>query len=570
MPDLDPQNLNFYWSSVFVRSLYEEGVSRVIISPGSRSTPLTLAFAAHPGFEKTINIDERSAAYMALGMSKADGIPTCLVCTSGTAVANYFPAVIEASQSHIPLIVLSADRPPHLRNIGASQTIDQLKIFGDYPAFFHEMGEPTEKEESISRLERAARQAVRFSVSKRGISHLNFPFSKPFEPAADYLAQIETDNEKQARKKYPVSRVSWSDTELSDEVLNQLSTSERPLIIAGSECSDQIGNSIQTLAKQINTPILIEPGSNLISSKYTVTGFDGFLRNDTISDELKPDLILRFGRDPISKALQRYLAKYSEVSQIRFFEHDALSDEPLTASTFISISGGFNVPELTANSNKEWIRNWRRHQKEYYSYKERLMFPTSPLTDGYVFHTLSPLLPSRSFTMLSNSFPVRDLSLFGEYDGLNIFVNRGTAGIDGIISTTIGISKSNGKTGVLFIGDIAFLYDSNALMKLNEVEQPLIIIVLNNGGGTIFKMLPVSNYRTRYSNYFETPHNVSLAALCRAHKVNHTLISRPEQLIPTFESHIERPGAHIFECITDGEDSMELRRKLWNYSPQDE
>jgi len=294
------------------------------------------------------------------------------------------------------------------------------------------------------------------------------------------------------------------------------------------------------------------------------------IRDSTISDELKPDLILRFGRDPISKALQRYLAKYSAVSQIRFFEHDALSDESLTASSFISISGGFGVPELTTNSNKEWIRNWRRHQKEYYSYKERLMFPTSPLTDGYVFHTLSPLLPSRSFTMLSNSFPVRDLSLFGEYDGLNIFVNRGTAGIDGIISTTIGISKSSGKTGVLFIGDIAFLYDSNALMKLNEVEQPLVIIVLNNGGGTIFKMLPVSNYRTKYSNYFETPHNVSLAALCRAHKVNHTLISRPEQLIPTFESHIERPGAHIFECITDGEDSMELRRKLWNYSPQDE
>ena len=172
--------------------------------------------------------------------------------------------------------------------------------------------------------------------------------------------------------------------------------------------------------------------------------------------------------------------------------------------------------------------------------------------------------------MLSNSFPVRDMALFGDYDGKEIYVNRGAAGIDGILSTAIGISHSSKKPGVLFIGDIAFLHDSNALLKLHEINDPLIIVVLNNGGGTIFKMLPVNEHKNEFSDYFETPHNVSLAALCRAHKIDHTLISRPEQIIPSFESHIERPGAHIFECMTDGEDSMDIRKILWDYKPDRE
>ncbi|MGB0347704.1 MAG: 2-succinyl-5-enolpyruvyl-6-hydroxy-3-cyclohexene-1-carboxylic-acid synthase [Balneolaceae bacterium] len=570
MPDRDPHNLNFYWSTLFVRSLYEQGITRIIISPGSRSTPLTLAFIAHPGFTKIINIDERSAAFMALGMSKVDKVPTCLLCTSGSAVANYFPAIIEASQSNIPLLVLSADRPPHLRGIGASQTIDQLKIFGDYPVFFHEIGEPKESNNSILRLERAAIQAVHQAVSLKGVSHLNFAFSKPFEPSNEFLEIVKSDNEKQAKKKFSNSLIQNQTHILPSDFWVKITDSNQPLIIAGCDIDSDLGNSIQNLAKVLNAPILIEPGSNLSSSKYTVTGFDGFLRNQNISEELTPDLILRFGRDPVSKALQNYLNDNAGVRQIRFVVNGEITDESLTADEFIYVDEGFEITEVESNADKEWIRSWRRHQKSYYSQKERLMFPTSPLTDGYVFHTISSLIPSKSFTMLSNSFPIRDMALFGDYDGKEIYVNRGTAGIDGILSTAIGLSKVSKKTGVLFIGDIAFLHDSNALLKLHEIEDPLKIVVLNNGGGSIFKMLPINEHKNEFSDYFETPHNVSLAALCRAHKIDHTLISRPEQIIPTFESLIERPGAHIFECMTDAEDSMDLRRILWDYKPDAE
>ncbi len=570
MPDRDPQNLNFYWCTLFVRSLFEQGITRVVISPGSRSTPLTLAFAAHPGFKKTINIDERSAAFMALGMSKVDNAPTCLLCTSGTAVANYFPAIIEASQSGVPLIVLSADRPPHLREIGASQTIDQLKIFGDYPVFFHEIGEPKESNNSIVRLERAASQAVQQAIYRKGVSHLNFAFSKPFEPASDFLEVVKADNEKQAKKKFSIPSKFNSSQILPPDFWVSITDSLKPLIIAGCEISSSLGNSIQNLAKSLNSPILIEPGSNLSSSKYTITGFDGFLRNKEIVEDLTPDLILRFGRDPVSKALQNFLYTNNGVKQIRFTSSNQITDETLTADEFINVDDHFEVHEVETESDKEWIRDWRRNHKSYYVQKERLMFPTSPLTDGYVFHTISNLIPSKSFTMLSNSFPVRDMALFGDYDGKEMYVNRGAAGIDGILSTAIGISTTSKKTGVLFIGDIAFLHDSNALLKLHEVEDPFIVIVLNNGGGSIFKMLPINEHKNEFSDYFETPHNVSLAALCRAHKIDHSLISRPEQIIPTFESLIERPGAHIFECMTDAEDSMNLRKTLWDYKPDQE
>ncbi len=567
MQDLDPQNLNFFWSTKFVQTLFEQGVRRVVISPGSRSTPLTLAFACHPGFKKTVNIDERSAGFMALGMAKNDHLPVCLVCTSGTAVANYLPAVIEASQSNIPLIVLSADRPPHLREIGASQTIDQLKIFGDYPVWYHEIGEPKSFQNSINRLKTAAKQAVEYSVSRKGVCHLNFAFSKPFEPKTEYLQSVKAENEKHTKKKYSKQTKVLSQAELPQSFWTKATEFRKPIIVAGCEIDEFQAESIQNLAKQLNAPILCEPGSNVGSSKYTVTGFDGFLRNEKILEELIPDGIFRFGRDPVSKALSSYLESNRDTNQIRFSSNGELRDQTLSATEFIPLQTAFMVPYFESEADKEWIRAWRRYQKSYYEYKERLMFPTSPLTDGYVFHTLSELIPSKTFTMLSNSFPVRDMALFGDYDGKEIHVNRGAAGIDGILSTTIGISMASAKPGVLFIGDIAFLHDSNALLHLQDIDQPLIIVILNNGGGTIFKMLPVNAHKNEFSRYFETPQQVSIAALCRAHKIDHTLISRPEQLIPTFETHIERPGAHIFECITDAEDSMDLRNSMWNFRP---
>lgn len=568
MPERDFQNLNLYWTTLFVRSLYEYGVREVIISPGSRSTPLTLAFAAHPGFNKTIIIDERTAAFTALGMGKATGMPACLVCTSGTAVANYLPAVVEATQSKVPMIITSADRPPELRNTGASQTIDQLKIFGDYPVFFQEVGEPKDSDEGIFRVQKLAEQVVSVACSERGVAHLNFCFSKPFEPTAGFLNSIEDENNKHARRSFAQYKQTPGPISFDEKFWSDLVSAEQPVIIAGP-CSPGtfIQNTINDLAKELNIPILAEPGSNVPSSKYTITGFDGFLRNDEIMGSLSPDLILRFGEEPVSKALHNYLRKNTGTLQFRFLQEGEFGDESFSADRTFYLNSSITIPEISGSSEKEWIRDWRKHQKEFGIFREDQLHPSTPLTDGYVFHTLSPLIPKKAFIMLSNSFPVRDYSLFGDYDGREIHVNRGAAGIDGITSTAIGLSIASARTGVLFIGDIAFLHDSNALLNSKYITEPMFIILLNNGGGTIFRMLPISDYKKKYFEYFDTPQDISVSALCRAHKVDHSLISRPEQIVSYFEDNLEKPGIHVLECMTDGDDSMDLRRILWNYAP---
>lgn len=565
MQENDPQNVAFYWSTLFVRSLFEEGIQHVIISPGSRSTALTLAFSAHPGFTKHIGIDERSAAYMALGVAKATGSPAALVCTSGTALANYFPAVVEASRSGTPLLILSADRPSHYRGLGSSQTIDQLKIFGNYPVFFHEAGEPDNNERSQKRLQLAAAQAVQEATSKSGVSHINFPFSKPFEPDTQFLKKVEFENEKRSRKPSPNYVQEIGSVEMGETFWSDIISAEKPLIIVGPATKSDQFEFITPLARTLNAPIIAEPGSQIPTSRHTVQGFDGFLKDSGNREILKSDLILRFGQQPVSKAVNQYLDDYKEVMQICFMSPNNWIDGSLTSHKQISLNAPLHIPEVSGSAGTGWLKKWKQTEKEFRAFREEYLHPSSPITDGYVFSKITENQPKKSFTMLSNSFPVRDMSLFGEFDGKEIYVNRGAAGIDGIISSAIGLSVSTDKPGVLMIGDIAFLHDTNGLLLAKEVHKPLVIVLLNNGGGTIFRMLPVHTIKNKYSKYFETPQNTKIAALCRAHNIDHTLVSRPEQIIPTFDKLIERNGVHVMECITGADESMTQRQSLWNF-----
>ncbi|HET8866127.1 MAG TPA: 2-succinyl-5-enolpyruvyl-6-hydroxy-3-cyclohexene-1-carboxylic-acid synthase [Gracilimonas sp.] len=565
MLENEPQNIAFNWSTVFVRSLFEEGLEHVVISPGSRSTALTLAFSAHSGFKKHISIDERSAAFMALGLGKSTGKPAVLVCTSGSALANYFPAVIEASQSGVPIIILSADRPPHYRGIGSSQTIDQLKIFGNYPVFFHEIGEPDFKGRSRKRLELAAAQAVQESVGKAGVAHLNFAFSKPFEPDPKFLRQVEFENEKRSRRPSPKYSQETGSIKMGEIFWSDLISAEKPLIIVGPTSSSDHLDFITPLARVLDAPILAEPGSQIPSSRHTIQGFDGFLKNTDNWPELNADLILRFGQQPVSKALNLFLDKKSEVMQISFMNPAHWIDGSLSSHKQITLNAPLDIPEVTGAADKGWLKKWKKTEKDFKNFREENLHPSTPITDGYVFSKISDTLPKRSFTMLSNSFSVRDMSLFGEFDGKEIYVNRGTAGIDGITSTAMGLSLATDKPGILMTGDIAFLHDSNALLMAKEINQPLVIVILNNGGGTIFRMLPVFRFKSKYMKFFETPQNVKIAALCRAHNIDHTLVSRPEQIVSTLETLVERKGVHVMECITGADESMEQRHTLWNF-----
>lgn len=565
MQESDPKNAAFEWSTHFVRSLYEIGIEHAFISPGSRSTALTLAFSAHPGIVSHIVIDERSAAFQALGVGKASGTPAVLVCTSGTAVANYLPAVIEATQSATPLIVLSADRPPQYRNVGASQTIDQLKIFGDYPVFFHEAGEPNDSEKAIRRLKMVAHQAVDESVGKGGVAHINFPFSKPFEPTAEVLEQTEKENSKNLKMVSQSYSQEAGKTVLGETFWSDLVSAERPLIIVGPVSHSDQTNFITPLARTLNAPILAEPGSQVPSSRYTIEGFEGFLKNPDNYEDLGADLILRFGSQPVSKALNQYLEAHESVMQISFMNSNLWADGTLTSHKIIHLDSPLEIPDIKGAAENKWLKRWKNTQKTFKKLCSETLKSSSLLTDGAIFSSISKVLPKKGFCMLSNSFPVRDLSLFGEFDGKEIYVNRGAAGIDGITSTMLGLSLALNTPGTLFIGDIAFLHDSNALLAAKEIDKPLVVVILNNGGGTIFRMLPVHKIKKTYTRFFETPQSVKIAALCRAHNIDHTLVSKPEQVVETYEKLIQQNGVHVMECMTGADASMEQRHTLWNF-----
>ena len=558
------ENLAFYWSTIFVRRLFESGVRHAIISPGSRSTPLTLAFAAHPGISKHIVIDERSAAFIALGIAKSSGVPAVLVCTSGTAVANYFPAVIEASESNIPLIILSADRPASLIHIGSSQTIDQQNIYGTYTRFFHYMGEPVDNDRELARVRKAADQAYYFATHKAGVAHINLPFKKPFEPSKKFYSSIANENQEILnlfKEEDPVTE--HTITTLNDHIWSNLVSAEKPIIIVGPRTVADANDSIFKLAECLKAPILVEAGCYLPEHEHIISSVDGYIRNEKNIDTLRPDLIIRFGTQTVSKGLFSLLRGNLDIPQISFFDHDSWSDEPISASMSVALRGDIDISKISGAAPKKWLKTWKKAEKEFRKSRKETLSKSSTLTDGYVFHTLQKLITEEMFVMLSNSFPVRDMNLFQDHNPNN-FVNRGAAGIDGITSTAIGVAIDKQTPGVLFTGDLAFIHDSNALRSLSELNHPLLIVVLNNGGGTIFKSLPIHQLKDVYQTYFETPQHVSFTHLCRAHGIKHTLVTKRDQLEDSFRRALEDQKSIVIECITDADRSMKERTALWN------
>ncbi|HKK44050.1 MAG TPA: 2-succinyl-5-enolpyruvyl-6-hydroxy-3-cyclohexene-1-carboxylic-acid synthase [Balneolaceae bacterium] len=564
MTDLDAGNATFYWSSTFFLSLQKMGVQHVVISPGSRSTPLTLAAASHDHFQKHVILDERSAAFTALGIGKATNIPAVLVCTSGTALANYYPAVIEARKSGIPLILATADRPPLLRDTGANQATDQLKIFGDYPVLFHEVGEPGTTYKDLERLQMLARQAVSAASTLRGPVHLNFPFRKPLEPDNNFLEKILRENKDLKVSETPC--VTTSSVTFSGEISKAISEASKPLIIVGPTAPSDDVDSISNLAKELCCPILAE---STIGSQNTVAGFAGFLRNKAMFDELEPDLILRFGFQPTSKSLELGLKNWNPAHHFHFASTESWQDATYSESEHISWMGKpFKIKAISPSTQKAWLQKWEKAEQDFRSYTQKTISESSALTDGSVYHQITPQISNEKFIMVSNSFPARDILLFGrQQTSIPLFLNRGVSGIDGVTSSAFGISIGIQKPGVLFSGDLAFLHDTNALLNHRLVGHPLTIMLINNNGGSIFRMLPVEQHQRYFNHYFETPQSANIKQLVNSYEIPYCSIDSISKLKDFDLSNWQQKhaGVSVIECRTDADASMQLRKDLWNF-----
>ncbi|MDX1670723.1 MAG: 2-succinyl-5-enolpyruvyl-6-hydroxy-3-cyclohexene-1-carboxylic-acid synthase [Balneolaceae bacterium] len=569
MDEISPNNLAFYWSSIFIRELHRCGLRHVILSPGSRSSPLTLASAVHKGMHDHVTLDERSAAFTALGIGKSSGKPALLICTSGTAAANYHPAVIEARKSGVAMIVATADRPPMHREIGTSQSIDQLKLYGDYPVLFHEVGEPVADSADFRRLGLLADQAFTVSIARNGPVHLNFPFRKPLEPDPHFVETIKNDidlsldNEQIQHTELYRDR---SPMKLFPSVHERLEKSDRALVIAGPLNPFENEQAPLQLAEHIGAPLLADPGIAALSENR-IAGYDNLLQDKSFIKDNPPDLILRFGRQPVSKIVN-HLLENSDAVQIHFSSLDEWQD--YTFSTDIRVEWNnrpIDLDTIPRANNTEWLKIWAERSDSFVNAREKMLADTDKLTDGHVFHTISTQVPGHWNLFLSNSFPVRDYPLFGSPGGQPVYVNRGASGIDGITSMAIGATIDSGQPGLLFIGDLAFLHDANALLNHDKLKAPLVVVILNNRGGTIFRMLPIAEHQAYFRKYFETPQNADIKKLSEAHGLQYHRIERKPQLGDiNLDSFRKVPGIHIIECRTDPDASMELRRACWKWS----
>lgn len=568
MLEMSLQNIQTFHAAVLVKVLANKGLEHVIISPGSRSTPLTLAFAMHDGIESHIVIDERSAAFVALGIASATGKPAALVCTSGTAVANYFPAVTEAQRAGLPMIVLSADRDFNEMNTGANQWIDQIDIFGNKAVFFAQVNPRENDERDLSRLEYLAHQAWTEAISNGGCAHLNIPFRKPLEPTDEFLESLEDF--------YITEGVSNHTFLNPDSTWNAalqlepfLATSKRPLVIASGGIRNPISFEIIKMLSESGVPIVAEAGSlgpALASMRTFIDGANTFLRHQHTCEALAPDLILRFGDEPVGKGILTFLKAHQHVNTVRFSERSSWSNSSFSPESIIPLHAGMSLAKYDISPisvDPGWMASWSSMAEEVRLKRLQAIEPMEQLRDGDIHAMLSGYVTENELLFVSNSLPARDIDSFGDIalKSRKIFMNRGASGIDGILSSALGVTIATKSPVTLIVGDLAFAHDLSALIAIkNAAESILRIIVINNNGGGIFEMLPVAD-SPYFDHYFRTSQHVDASALAKGAGLTAYRVSTPNELKYALSTS---QRTCVIECITDQNASMAQRRELWS------
>ncbi|MEA3510983.1 MAG: 2-succinyl-5-enolpyruvyl-6-hydroxy-3-cyclohexene-1-carboxylic-acid synthase [Actinomycetota bacterium] len=527
------------------------GLRHAVISPGSRSTPLALAFASEPRITSHVLLDERSAGFFAVGVAKQSGVPAALVCTSGTATTNYFPAVVEASHARVPLLVLTADRPPELRGTAAPQTINQLDLYGSAVRMFHDVGVPVESlvDETPSIALRA--WAAAFDAPQ-GPVHLNFPFREPF--ATPKVAAEPT-----------ALRHRRGEVQLPPEDLVELAerlSGRRSLIVAGGHQRPGFAAAAAMFAGEASIPIMADIQCRFPSPSIVVYGdllaSAGFLRDH------EPEIIIRIGQIPTSRPIWSWL-QTTRAEQIMI--DDAQWRDPLgmattayradPAVTFADLSGRMTpTPDSWLPTFQEADRSVGLTVRQAL---EAEAFPNEPAIAGTVWESA----PSGATVYAASSMPIRDLDSFsGPTRGdIGVLSNRGANGIDGLLSASAGAAASDGRRVVVLAGDLSVLHDATALGVIARHELPVTIVAVNNNGGGIFHFLPQSDQLEpeRFEALFGTPHDQSLTAIANAFGVPAREVIDEDDLRTTIET---ATGPQLLEIKTDRVTNKEIHERL--------
>lgn len=577
-------NRNILWTETFAEELVNLGVKYACISPGSRNTPLTIAFASNSKIKSYVLIDERSCGFFGLGLAKESNTPVVLVSTSGTATAEFYPAIIEAYQQHVPLIICTADRPPELLNCGANQTINQDNLYGNHILWYLNVGVPEPTPERLKHIKSIARRAyAETNVINRGPVHLNFPFRKPFEPFI-YTDEISEEilNEVKKTEKENVSELksnslkSGNTSELS-QIIKLLKTSRKTLFVVGPDYKNQeFINKCIELSSLLGIPVIADGASQLRSGKHfkdnIFTNFEGFLRSETYSQLLHPELLLHFGRTVTSKGLELFLDNYRGARYLinEFGDwYDPSNKSLASLSIKPEIFCDVVLNELKNENiiiNENWLHLFKDAEVTAEAVKIDFIDTAEFPFEGRIIIETMQMMPENSALMVSNSMPVRDLDYFSPKIDKNIDIhfNRGASGIDGITSTALGISEASQKPTVLITGDLAFYYDLNGLLTSKKYNIPLVVILVNNNGGGIFEMLPISRYDDYFRDYFVAPHDLEFSHFVKGYGGTFINIVSWDEFKSAFQIALENKGLSVLQIITNSKYSADTRKIYWN------
>jgi 2-succinyl-5-enolpyruvyl-6-hydroxy-3-cyclohexene-1-carboxylate synthase len=571
-------NRNALWGRAVAEELAASGVEAVCVAPGSRSTPLTVAVAEHDDLRVFSHLDERSAAFFALGRGRA-GEPTAVVCTSGTAAANFHPAVIEASKARVPLVVLTADRPPELRDSGANQTIDQEKLYGDAVRYYRDLPEPEVDDRKLRSLRTTVCRAVATATGvPAGPVHLNAPFRKPLEPTevpGDVPEGFADEHPEAAGgRDGPFVSVTKGQPTLADAEADRVAAAvedaERGLIVAGPADSPAPSrDAVAALADATGFQVVADPLSGLrygphVSETPVVGGYDAYLDTGVTDGWPDPDLVLRFGASPTSKALRTYLAETG--AQQVLVDRAGGWREATFAATDLVVADPDRLSRAVAGGvsrvgDADWRDRWARAEARHWALARDAVGDAD--FEGGVLATVASDAPDPATVFVSNSMPVRDLDRFGEPRAadLRVLGNRGASGIDGVTSTALGAGSAVEDTLVLVTGDLAYYHDANGLLALGRCGVDATIVLVNNDGGGIFHMLPIESFDPPFTDQFRTPHGLDFAATGDLYDLSFERVTAGA-FRDAFRESVGSAGTQVLEVTTDAERSHRTRERL--------
>ena len=562
MIDPNEGDIALAYATTLLHELVDGGVTHMCMTPGSRSTPIALAAARDPRITLHVHVDERSSAFFGLGIAAASGKPVAMFCTSGTAAANHLPAVVEASMSRVPIIVLTADRPPEMHGVGANQTIDQQNLFGGFVKWFHDTGVPVWAPHERMRWVTAGMRAIHHAVGvPPGPVHLNLPFREPLLPTGSGLGAFGGER----------TSKTFTDTHRPHDplpsFLREVSTGHRVVVVAGRLRVPPMG--LVDVCDARGWPLLAEPLSGLRGAPDSSGG--GALSAGTLlaaSAEFRarqhPDLVIQVGAAPTSRGIQELVRG---ADRLLIIDPDHLVADPDRRSTLTVNEDPAEVAAALRSATSsvpatrpQWVDEWREADRTVRAAVDALLDSWDEPFEGRIARDLATAIPDGGVLFAGSSMPIRDLDMYMRpRAGVRVLANRGASGIDGLVSTTFGVAEVSGPTYAL-LGDLSVIHDASGLLWGARNGRAAVLVVIDNDGGGIFSMLPQASLpKDEFEHLFGTPHGLDLEAIARAAGMGVRTVDSAGVVVPAIHEAEASGGVQMVRVRVDRTRAVELR-----------